>query len=142
MVMLVAGERTDGSGEQYCRGRQRHIVFPSIKVQRKPHSRAKSLATHLKSPERSRKAIRAFRLNYRAADSDAPRRVDSHRSAELIAMMTPFSCPMSDRPLVPPITHPDIGYGVTRPSRDPVANLIRDVQEGKVEVKFEETTGN
>jgi hypothetical protein len=59
---------------------------------------------------------------------------------ELIAMMTPFSGSMSDRPFVPPINHPDIGYGV-RPARDPVANLMRDVEQGKIEIKFESDDG-
>ena len=59
---------------------------------------------------------------------------------ELIAMMSSFSGPLSDRPFVPPVTHPAIGYGV-RPQRDPVANLMRDVQDGKIRLKFEGEDG-
>jgi hypothetical protein len=59
---------------------------------------------------------------------------------ELIAMMTSFSGPVSDRPFVPPVTHPAIEYG-SRAPRDPVANLVRDVEEGKVRLKFEGEDG-
>ena len=54
---------------------------------------------------------------------------------ELMEMMTSFSGPLADRPFVPPLTHPAIEYGI-RPSRDAVANLIRDIEEGKVLLKF------
>jgi hypothetical protein len=59
---------------------------------------------------------------------------------ELISMMTTFSGPASERPFVPPVTHPAIEYGI-RPRRDPVANLQRDIQEGKVQLKFEGEDG-
>ena len=59
---------------------------------------------------------------------------------ELIEMMASFSGPPSDRPFVPPVTHPAIGYGV-RQARDPVANLQRDVEAGKVQLKFEGEDG-
>jgi hypothetical protein len=59
---------------------------------------------------------------------------------ELIAMITSFSGPVSERPFVPPLTHPAIGYG-SGPVSDPVANLIRDVQEGRVRLKFEGADG-
>jgi hypothetical protein len=55
---------------------------------------------------------------------------------ELIAMMTSFSGPVSERPLVPPLTHPAIGYGI-RPAQDPVTELLREVQEGDIQLKFE-----
>ena len=59
---------------------------------------------------------------------------------ELLEMMTSFSGPLSDRPFVPPTTYPAIEYGI-RPSRDPVANLIRDIQDNKVQLKFEGEDG-
>jgi hypothetical protein len=59
---------------------------------------------------------------------------------ELISMMASFSGPASERPFVPPITHPAIEYGI-RPRRDPVANLQRDIEEGKVQLKFEGEDG-
>jgi hypothetical protein len=59
---------------------------------------------------------------------------------ELIAMITSFSGPVSERPFVPPLTHPAIGDG-SGPVSDPVANLIRDVQEGRVRLKFEGADG-
>ena len=51
---------------------------------------------------------------------------------ELISMITSYSGSLSERPFVPPLTHPAIGYA-TQPSRDPVANLIRNVQQGNVQ---------
>src|SRR5262245_5819983 len=39
---------------------------------------------------------------------------------ELIAMMTSLTGPLSERPFVPPVTHPAIGYGI-RTTRDPLA---------------------
>lgn len=59
---------------------------------------------------------------------------------ELIAMMSSFSGPPSERPFVPPLDHQAIGYGV-RASRDPVANLMKDVEAGKVRLKFEGEDG-
>src|SRR5262249_36106583 len=59
---------------------------------------------------------------------------------ELIAMMSSFSGPLSDRPFVPPVTYTAIGYGL-RPQHDPVANLMRDVQDGKIRLKFEGEDG-
>lgn len=59
---------------------------------------------------------------------------------ELIDMMVSVSGQLSERPFVPPVTHPAIGYGI-RPARDPVANLIADIQAGKVQLKFEGPEG-
>ena len=59
---------------------------------------------------------------------------------ELLEMMTSFSGPLSDRPFVPPTTYPAIEYGI-RPSRDPVANLVRDIQENKIQLKFNGADG-
>jgi len=59
---------------------------------------------------------------------------------ELLSMMTSFSGPPSERPFVPPINHPSIGYGV-RAARDPVANLQRDIQNGTVALKFDGEDG-
>jgi hypothetical protein len=59
---------------------------------------------------------------------------------ELIEMMASFSGPPSDRPFVPPVTHPAIEYGI-RPPHDPVANLMRDIQDGKVQLKFATEVG-
>ena len=58
--------------------------------------------------------------------------------SDLLEMMTSFSGPPSDRPFVPPVTY--LGYGV-QPSHDPVADLIKDVQAGKVRLKFEGEDG-
>ena len=58
---------------------------------------------------------------------------------ELLAMMASFSGPLSDRPFVPPLSHPSVGYGV-RAASDSVANLLREVQGGGVELKFEQTS--
>jgi hypothetical protein len=68
---------------------------------------------------------------------DAPIEIDPN---ELIAMITSFSGSLSDRPFVPPLSHPVIGYAA-QPAHDPVANLIRDVQQGKVRLKFEGEEG-
>jgi hypothetical protein len=54
---------------------------------------------------------------------------------EMMDMMASASGPLSERPFVPPVTHPAIGYGI-RPARDPVANLMADIQAGKVQLKF------
>ncbi len=59
---------------------------------------------------------------------------------ELLEMMTSFSGPLSDRPFAPPMTYPAIEYGI-RPSRDPVANLVRDIQENKIQLKFNGADG-
>jgi hypothetical protein len=59
---------------------------------------------------------------------------------ELITMMASFSGPPSERPFVPPVNHPAIGYGV-RERQDPVANLQRDIQDDKVRLKFEGEDG-
>jgi hypothetical protein len=55
---------------------------------------------------------------------------------ELIGMMTSVSGPLDERPFVLPLQIAPIEYGI-RPSRDPVATLMRDVQDGKVHLKFE-----
>ncbi|HYR43483.1 MAG TPA: hypothetical protein VER98_10700 [Terriglobia bacterium] len=59
---------------------------------------------------------------------------------ELLEMMKSFSGPLSDRPFVPPTTYPAIEYGI-RPPWDPVANLVRDLQDNKVQLKFEGEDG-
>jgi hypothetical protein len=56
--------------------------------------------------------------------------------SELLEMMTSFSGPLSDRPFVPPVTYSAIEYGM-RPSHDPVANLIGDIANDKVHLKFD-----
>ena len=59
---------------------------------------------------------------------------------EMVDMMASLSGPLSERPFVPPVTYPAIGYGI-RPVHDPVANLIADIQAGKVQLKFEDKEG-
>ena len=59
---------------------------------------------------------------------------------ELIAMMTSLNGLLSERPFVPPVTHPAIGYGV-RPARDPIAKLVADIAAGKVHLKFDGEQG-
>jgi hypothetical protein len=59
---------------------------------------------------------------------------------ELIAAIASFSGPLSERPFVPPVTHPAIEYGI-RTSRDAVANLMADIQSGKIQLKFEGEQG-
>jgi len=59
---------------------------------------------------------------------------------ELIAIMTSLNGPLSERPFVPPVTHPAIGYGV-RPARDPIAKLVADIAAGKVHLKFDGEQG-
>jgi len=61
-------------------------------------------------------------------------------ASELIAMMTPYSGNASDRPFVPPLTHPAVGYGSVD-TRDPLALLKRDIQDGKVQFKSEGQDG-
>jgi hypothetical protein len=60
---------------------------------------------------------------------------------ELVSMMASFTGPPSERPFVPPVTHPAIGYGVSPPEADPVSNLQRDIQVGKISLKFEGQDG-
>ena len=59
---------------------------------------------------------------------------------EMIELISSFSGSMSDRPFVPPLTHPSIEYGI-RISHDPVANLIRDIQSNKVRLRFDADRG-
>ena len=59
---------------------------------------------------------------------------------EMIEAITEFKGSLSDRPFVPPVTYPAISYGV-KPSRDPVANLMADVESGKTKLKFEGEDG-
>ena len=59
---------------------------------------------------------------------------------EMVELMSSSSGPMSDRPFVPPLTHPSIEYGI-RPSRDPVANLIREIDKNRVQLPFERSGG-
>jgi hypothetical protein len=66
----------------------------------------------------------------------APQVIDP---GELLSMVTSYSGPPSERPFVPPLEHPAIGYG--RDEHDPVAILQRDVQSGKVQLKFEGEDG-
>ncbi len=60
--------------------------------------------------------------------------------SELLEMMTSFSGPLSDRPFVPPITYAAIEYGM-RPAHDPVANLIGNIGNDKVQLKFDGEDG-
>jgi hypothetical protein len=59
---------------------------------------------------------------------------------ELVEMMASVSGPLSERPFMPPVTHPAIQYGI-RPAHDPVAALIADIDAGKVKLKFEGEDG-
>ena len=59
---------------------------------------------------------------------------------ELLEMMASFSGPPSDRPFVPPLTYAAIEYGM-RPAHDPVANLIGDIANDKVQLKFDGEDG-
>ena len=59
---------------------------------------------------------------------------------EMVELMSSSSGPLSDRPFVPPLTHPSIEYGI-RPSRDPVANLIRDIENNRVQLPFDRSGG-
>ncbi|HSU88245.1 MAG TPA: hypothetical protein VLL56_05390 [Terriglobia bacterium] len=59
---------------------------------------------------------------------------------ELLEMMASFSGPPSDRPFVPPLTYAAIEYGI-RPAHDPVANLIGDIANNKVQLKFDGEDG-
>jgi hypothetical protein len=59
---------------------------------------------------------------------------------EMIEAITEFTGSLSDRPFVPPVTYPPLGYGV-KPSHDPVANLSADIQSGKATLKFEGEDG-
>jgi hypothetical protein len=75
---------------------------------------------------------------------DRPKTVREARtpidSRELIEMMTSMPGPLSERPFVPPVDYPPIGYGV-RPFHDPVARLMDDVAAGKVHLGFEKEQG-
>jgi hypothetical protein len=82
-----------------------------------------------------------FPLQFSRTPRPKPQPADAEIDAnELIAMMTSFSGPLSDRPFVPPVTYPAIGYGI-RPPRDPVANLIQEIQDNKVQLKFDGEDG-
>jgi hypothetical protein len=59
---------------------------------------------------------------------------------ELIDQLSSFPAPLSDRPFVAPLNHPAIEYGI-RPRRDPVAELNRRIEEGKVELEFQGQQG-
>jgi hypothetical protein len=59
---------------------------------------------------------------------------------ELIEIMTATAGPLSERPFVPPVSHPAIEYGI-RPPHDPVANLIAGIQAGAIKLKFEGEEG-
>lgn len=59
---------------------------------------------------------------------------------ELIEMMTSMQGPLSERPFVPPVDYPPIGYGA-RPSHDPIAQLIDELDAGKVHLSFEKEQG-
>jgi hypothetical protein len=63
--------------------------------------------------------------------------IDPH---ELIDMMTSMPDALSDRPFVPPVDYPAIGYGV-RPAHDPIAQLIADLDAGKAPLTFEKDQG-
>jgi len=77
----------------------------------------------------------AFTLS-RTRLSNLPRPDESAIDAnQLLEMMESLSGPLNDRPFVPPVIHPAIGYGM-RPAHDPVANLIGDIEGNKVELKF------
>ena len=47
---------------------------------------------------------------------------------------------LSERPLPNPLAHPAIGY-YTRPTHDPVADLVRRIDEGTVRLAFDDRTG-
>ncbi len=66
-----------------------------------------------------------------------PEMIDPKELAEMVASA---SGPLSERPFVPPVSHPAIQYGI-RPPHDPVANLMTDIQTGKINLKFEGEEG-
>jgi hypothetical protein len=78
----------------------------------------------------------ALSRNPRKAQEASPS-MDPH---ELIEMMTAMPSALSDRPFVPPVAYPAIGYGV-HPARDPIAQLTADLDAGKVHLSFEEDQG-
>jgi hypothetical protein len=68
---------------------------------------------------------------------EAPPPIDSH---ELIEMIASMPAALIDRPFVPPVAYPAIGYGVL-PARDPIAQLTADLDAGKVHLSFEKDQG-
>jgi hypothetical protein len=74
--------------------------------------------------------------NSRAAPESSPL-MDPH---ELLEMMTSMTAALSDRPFVPPVAYPAIGYGV-REARDPIAQLTADLDAGRVHLNFENDQG-
>jgi hypothetical protein len=68
---------------------------------------------------------------------DATPSIDPH---ELIEMMTSMPAALSDRPFVPPVTYPAIGYGV-RTAHDPIAQLTADIDAGTLHLSFEKDQG-
>jgi hypothetical protein len=69
--------------------------------------------------------------------ADATPSIDPH---ELIEMMTSMPAALSDRPFVPPVTYPAIGYGV-RTAHDPIAQLTADIDAGTLHLSFEKDQG-
>jgi hypothetical protein len=59
---------------------------------------------------------------------------------DLVEMVAAASGPLSERPFVPPVSHPAIQYGIRTP-HDAVANLLADIQSGKISLKFEGDEG-
>jgi hypothetical protein len=78
-----------------------------------------------------------IRRNAPRAAPVSPPPIDPH---ELIDMMTSMTGSISDRPFVPPVGYPAIGYG-TRPPRDPIAQLIADLDADRVHLSFERDQG-
>jgi len=76
----------------------------------------------------------------RHSSAATPNSLSQIDANQLITMMTSLNGPLSDRPFVPPVAHPAIGYGV-RPARDPIAKLIADIGAGKVHLKFDGEQG-
>lgn len=74
--------------------------------------------------------------NSRKAAEAAPS-IDPH---ELMAMMTSMPDALSDRPFVPPVDYPAIGYGI-QPAHDPIARLTADLDSGKVHLSFDTNQG-
>jgi len=76
----------------------------------------------------------------RNSSAAAPTSVPQIDPNELIAMMTSLNGPLSERPFVPPVAHPAIRYGI-RATRDPIAQLIADIEAGKVHLEFDGEQG-
>jgi hypothetical protein len=80
------------------------------------------------------------KVQLKLTHSAPPPHPDMIDPKELAEMVASASGPLSERPFVPPVSHPAIQYGM-RPAHDPVANMITDIQSGKTSLKFEGEEG-